>query len=534
MAKFTAKQRFGPPPPSADATEVIVESRISGGMNTYLDPSDIENNQLVLLENAFVLGDKIGRANGTSVTVPTKPNSDPILLYTNFKKFDGTSIYYRFTKNKVYRQGSSSWTEVTSGAAYSISDNSRIRIAALNNRLFFTTGNAAIQEINTTANTYAALGNAGKYRYVTGFFNRLVGANLYDATNPNPTLIGWSGDINFGEWDPFVDPSAGSTPLLEAGTDFTDPITGLFGFAAVMLILRDRSLWTATKRPVASNPFSFQAAFPFVGCDTPDSAVQRRNGITWYDYRSNQVYSYTLGETPQEIGNPIRYEIKRRITDKSLVSAGYDPILNEYHLMVPSNSSNYSYVFTYSYEVGSWRQRILLNGYGVYGIDGATTSKTIDELTGVIDSLTGTIDSLGVITNTSPSSIAYGLRDGDILTESPSIDTDNGAEMTTKIQSKIFRSPINDFSISRVHFVINPLRAGSLTVYYSKDGGITWSTYKTATWTVDDVGVRRRISCIKHIRAKQFCWKIESTKGNFDFLEYAIEMEQAEFTKGYP
>lgn len=532
MARPPLKNRFGLLPQQVDAAPVLIsEVRLNGGMNTYIDSADLPTNMFTELTNASFRGDTTGRARGTIEHGPDEPNTDPILLYTNFLRFNGNSVYLRFTKDKIYRQGESDWTEITpADDPFSMSEGLRPKFTTMNDRFFFTPQNGPIMEIDFENNTYAPLGNAESYKYITGFFNRIVGANLYHATSPNPTLIGWSGDVNFDEWDPFVDISAGSTPLLEAATDFADPITGLFGFAATMLILRERSLWTATKRGVASSPFIFQASFPNVGCDTPGSAAQRKNGIVWYDHRSNQVYSYTIGERPEPIGNAVKYDILRRITDKDLIQGGFDPILNEYHLVIPSTSSTLSYIFVFSFETNAWRQRTLNNCFGMYGMDGQGSGLVIDELKGTIDNLLGVIDDLGVEFNALPSSVFYGLDNGKITVEAVATDTDLDAELLFEAVSKMFTFPTDDISVSRLHMEIECIAQGHITLQYSKDAGKTWKTYKTVTWDETDVGTRKRIICTKHIRSRQYMWKLTSSAGAFNLLEYSIQSEKVEFT----
>ena len=537
MVKFTNNsKRFSPTQAQGDddIVQVIEESRANGGMNTYLDPSDIPNSQFTLVRNARIKADKVGRASGTTLLTPTKPDSSAVLLYTNFTRFNGSSIYLRFTKNKVYRKGTSSWTEITSASPYSISDTDKISFTTINDRFFFTTGNKEIQEINFTLNTYAILGNSGKYKYITGFFNRLVGFNNYDATTPNPVLVGWSGDLNFGEWNPLVDISAGSNPLVEAATDFADPGSGVFGFASVILFLRERSLWAATKQGVASNPFNFQAVTASFGCDCPSSAIAKRNGIVWYDNRTNQVYDYSIGSSPKEIGDAIRNELRNKVTNKALIDGGYDPVLNEYHLCIPNVSSAVTYIYVYNYETNSWRERTINNAYGISSLDGVAGGLMIDDLVGTIDSLVGTIDSLTIATTVQTPTVYYPKSNGDILQTSVVADNDNGEVMTMILESKIFSTSNQDLSIMRFNIVFFPLRAGTFSLYYSKDAGINYSLYKDVTWDSSGIGIRRRITCVKHIRAAQYKWKLVCIQGDFDILDYSIEGVLVDFTKGYP
>jgi len=553
MARISTKNPILAPPQVPDPIQLLSEVRVDGGMNTRIDAADIPQNQLVLARNVYVDADKLIRFDGTILLTPPKPatdlldledgdqllqedtfdilldqgNTEPINVLYTFQRFNGTTVFLRFTDNKVWRRLSNSWLQVTSATPYTLPTGGRVRLLPFNDRLFFVSGTNNIYEIDFTANTYAYLGNAGKYKYITGFFNRIVGANKYDTSTPNPTLVAWSGDLNFAQWDANVDISAGSTPLLEAASDFADPISGLFGFASVMLILRERSLWTAQKRPVASNPFLFQAAYPFVGCDTPNSAVQKRNGIIWYDYRSNQVYDYTLGDRPREVGEAVRDNIKPKITNKENPIGSYNPITNEYILTIPGTNTTVTYAYVLNLNNGAWTERTIENCTCIYAFDNTSAALLIDELSGTIDELSGTINDLANLT-TSPPTLYYGMSQGDILIASP-VDTDNGASIETILQSKIFKLYDRYISITRIRFTYIPLRAGEFTVQYNNGNG--WTTYKTVTFDLNAVGIRSRVACTKQVRAREFQWRITSLAGNFATLDYSIDITPASFGK---
>lgn len=553
MARISTKNPILVPPQVPDPIQLLSEVRVDGGMNTRIDAADIPQNQLVLARNVYVSADKLIRFDGTVLLAPPKPatslldqedgyeilqedtfgilldqgDTDPINVLYTFQRFNGTTVFLRFTDTKLWRRLSNSWLEVTSATPYTLPTGGRIRLLPFNDRLFFVSGTNNIYEVNFSTNTYAYLGNAGQYKYITGFFNRIVGANKYDLSTPNPTLVAWSGDLNFGQWDPNTDISAGSTPLLEAASDFADPISGLFGFASVMLILRERSLWTAQKRPVASNPFLFQAAFPFVGCDTPNSAVQKRNGIIWYDYRSNQVYDYTLGDRPREVGEAVRDNIKPKITNKENPIGSYNPITNEYILTIPGTNTTVTYAYVLNLNNGAWTERTIENCTCIYAFDNTSAALLIDELSGTINELSGTINDLANLT-TAPPTLYYGMSQGDILIAS-TVDTDNGAPIETVLQSKVFKLFDRYISITRLRFTYIPLRAGEFTIQYNNGNG--WTTYKTVTFDLDEVGIRSRVACTKQVRAREFQWRITSVAGNFATLDYSIDITPASFGK---
>ena len=500
----------------------LAEARITGGMNSRIDPADIPSNVAALLKNARTSSDNTQRSPGFVELAGTKPDSKPVLMYTQYTRFDESIVYLRFSEDRVDKYSSGTYTALTGTLNGTAKDGIRWMVTADASRDYFIFANNGadnIQVLNTTATSFAQLGNAGKYRYVCAFFNRIVAANKVDFTSPNPVLLAWSGDLNFTEWDPLTDISAGSTPLTEAQADYADPITGLFAFASVMLILRERSLWTATKRPVASNPFAFNAAFPSVGCDTPGSASQMRNGIVWYDYRSNQVYAYQVGQAPQAIGTPIRDEILGAITDKDLIWGSYDAVKNTYTLTIPSTSTSISKIFFYNFDTDSWHFDEVDNAYGYYPVDGGVGRLTYDQLTGTYDQLAvaGTYNGIGLIAETPPKNY-IGTSTGSIYEETYTSDAMSGEFLW---ESKIFRIPQGDQAVNRLMILLEPIRSGETTIEYRRNGG-SWKTYKTVSF--NPVDGRTKVYCRKNIRANEYQWRIRSSTGNFKLLEYKIEL----------
>lgn len=502
---------------------ILAEARIDGGQNTRIDPADLPNDTFVDARNVRVTSDRTQRAVGTAVFTPVKPNSNRVLLFTSAKRFDGTSIYMRFDTQKLHRITAGSWVEIT-GSGFASGVTQRPRLVTLNDRYFFINGRDYIQEINFTANTYARLGNAPRYTYACGFFNRLVGANLYDASSPNPVQIGWSGDINFGEWNPATDVSAGSTPLVEAQSDYQEAITGIFGFAQVMLILRERSLWTATKRPVASNPFAFQAAFPYVGCDSPNSAAQTRNGLCWYDLRTNQVYVYTVGDRPREIGDPIKNDLRRLIADPELIQGDYDPIRDRYSLTIPSPTSSTTHIFVFDFSSASWVYDTRENVFGSYALDNVDQQLAIEQLSGAIADLTGNIEDLEG--DSTPPQMYYALNNGDILVGDSNIDAEESI-----LQSKLYAQPDAQVVVQKLALKYVPRRIGSFTLEYSTNAGQSWRTYKTVTMDANDVGKRREVVCVKAVRAPEYQWRFRCAEGDLELLEYRINSIPSPFAR---
>lgn len=527
LASTPVGNRWSRPTQIEEEEKDLFVAQIAGGINSYIDPADIQDGQLQVATNARISGDLISRRLGTSddAFAPQGSPADnlPILQISRFARFDGTSIFVQFNEEKLFRRTPASWDEIT-GAGFTV--NQRQKTIAINDRFFFSTGMDPIQEIDFATDTYADLGNAPKYKYICGFGDRVVGANLYDATNPNPIQLGWSGNLNFDVWDTITDQSAGNVALVQGEGDYSDEITGLFGFASVMLICRQRSLWIASRRAVPTAPFIFTAAYPNVGCDCPDSIAKTRNGITWYDFRTNQVYTFEVGGAPVPIGFNIRKDLKRIISDNTIIQGSYDPIGNRYHLCIPSTNSDLTSVFVYDFESKSWVMDERYQVYGVFPVDEISTDLMIDELDGMINDLVGMINDLSEVSIT-PSVITYGHIDGILTQDDVASDDDNGRDFEMNLISKNFQIPPRDVTVSRLLLKVVPRRLnstgnGNASLYYSRNGGKSFSLYKTVTFTIGDLNTRNVLTFPKQITSAEYVWKLISDSGSFDLLEYRI------------
>lgn len=522
------RNRFAAPPvrtaakaprSGGEPLQLFESAVLNGGMVTQVDPVDLQPNQLSLAVNVTCRYDVVGRRYGSTAIAPTKPNSNKLLQFVSYKNFSGNVTLYRFDKNSVFARSGGSWTPIT-GAALSGTDNNAITFLGINNRAFFSNQVNVLQEINVGANTYAAAGNSRAYKYYCSFANRIVGANLVSGS-PSPIEVGWCGDVNFTEWNPLVDPSAGSTPLIDNPKEFSDDITGIFGFANQMLVMRERSIWLASKQPSATDPFYFETAVPEVGSDSPNSITQIPSGVAWYDRRLNNVFAYTIGSpAPVPIGDAVRKTIGTQVVDKTKLFSGWDSVNSEYILGIPIDSSTIVRLWRYNFQTQAWIYDEIGYISRVFALDFSEATGSIDELIGTIDSLVGFIDDLSPSVNVP--ALFYGTTTGDILQLNNAVTSDNLVEPTAEIRSKLFKLNPNDINIAQLHIEYIPQLGGSFTLQYSKDGGTTWSTYKAVSFTINDRGKRLTIVCNKNIRSRTFMWRITGTSGTYDIVEYAV------------
>lgn len=511
----------------------LVEARVNGGMVTAIDPADLENNQFVNVRNYNIVDDRTVKRPGHRLFDPAQPTDLPVLLLTNYKKFDNTSVLLRFTSKEVvsdhniHKLVGGAWVPIT--GVLNGSANDRFSTTIINNRFFFANGIDKVQEIDSTLTTHADAGNWGEFKFLTGFFNRVVAARRTTSGSENPVEIGWSGDLNFGETDPFVDFSAGFEFLVESPSDYNDFITGLVGFPAMLLIPKERSIWIGTKQPSASNPFLFNTAVPGIGCDCPYSIQKIPSGIAWFDYRTASVYAYTVGQQlPTPIGRGIEKTIVATVSDLDNIFSDYNSKTNKYRLAIPSPNSNTVRIWCYDFRSSTWTYDEMEYVTCINSIDYVTGSTTYDELIGSYDSLVGSYDSLSNPITAIKKFV--GNFHGDIVYEDETYDKDEYLddalapvenEYGAILDSKIYEIPDVDQYVTKLVFEYICKLSGVFVFYYSKDGK-DWVVAKTVNMVSSTK--RQIITFKKNIKCRQLQWRIGCNEGLFELISYEIKV----------
>lgn len=504
---------------------LFAEAQVNKGVITDIDPDDIPNGALQRGLNAFVRKDRTLRRHGGVLLTPTKPDGLTVLGLKAFITKAGSAFAYRFTRSSIFSRQASTWNEIT-GTGLNGTNEDRIRLVnVLDKAIFANNGADEIQLIDHNAETYAQLGNAPNYRYITGFYNRAVGAALRDTSE---VQVGWSADGVITEWDPNVNNKAGFSDILESPSDLSDPITGIFAFTNVMVLMRQQSIWQVTKQPIPTNPFYFYAAFPGIGSDCPDTIAVVPNGLAWLDIRTGTVWLYTPGTAPVPIGRPVESNIIKGVDDPRMCFGSYDGKNAEYTICIPRASSTLVTTWTYNFRTQAWAE----GEYdGISSLDDISLSNaggglTIDELVGTIDQLLGTIDEL------SPSSVTlnsrvFGRTDGELVLQDEIAQTDAGRAYHTEIISKSFSIPKDDVYVCALTIEFIKRGDGSIRIYQSKNGGDDWTLYRTVANDYLTLEKRQIVNIKKPVRARKYAWKIEADDGLFDILSFQVKVQGA-------
>ena len=263
---------------------------MNGGMVADVDPADIDNNRASILVNARVRRDKTTRRFGKSSYLPTKPNSNAVIKLFDYKVGDFSSYSIRLSTADAYFTTRTAWTQFVGVYSGKPTD-----VAVVLGTLVVANGIDRLRKLDVGAKTISDLGTiAPRAKYVTGFSERVVGANLGTESDAVEG-IAWSGNRNLSEFDAIGDISAGNKRLDTSPRTKIDPIRGIFGFSSVMIIPRETSIWIATQNPEASNPFNTFRAVPGVGTDLPGSIAIGKEKIIFLDSRSRDITIYSPG-----------------------------------------------------------------------------------------------------------------------------------------------------------------------------------------------------------------------------------------------
>lgn len=500
--------------------EFWIESRVNQGMITTIDPADIPNSALRNVLNANIRFDKTSRRSGHIHFTPNEPDANRVLKLATLADNQGNSYTFRVSPVGIHELSGVNWTILTGALSGGVND--RIQTVVFNNGMYLSNNGADfIQKINPTGLSYARAGNAPKYRFITGFADRLVAANRTDGGSYS-VEVGWSAQGNADEWDSATDETAGSTPLSESPSDFADPITGIFGFSNSLVIIRSRSIWLASRNPVGSNPFNFYNAVPGIGTQSPYSVAVFEQGICFLDLRTGHVWSYTIGGSPDNIGLQVENEIIKSIDDPATVFSSYNPIDNEYILCTPVPNTTLVKAWTYNFRNKSWSYAEIDGICSVDDADISTGYTSIDDLIGTIDQQSVTIDELSPAAKIRPTR-TFGKTDGNIIQADANATTDDNNAYTTVLDFKRFEFEDDEAVVHEIRIDFSSVGAFRYTLSIDKDGKGLIDARSNVIVPGDD-GRTRIIRHLKQYRCRQFTFRLAIDDGPFQLLKYAIRV----------
>lgn len=531
---------------------VINVTNFQKGLITDSDPANIDDNALSSSTNMVSIAGILVRRNGQVAYnhLGAGGIGSVVLNLFGFNSAQYGFNIYSFNKTKIYSTYNNGNTDIPPDSPSNVisgTDYDRFRITSADGRLFFTNGVNNISEIDLSVPEYKPLGNAPIYKYITSFFNRVIGANLVD-TIDGPTQIGWSGDRNYDQFDPTVDQTAGFTTLVTSPADTDDEITGLVSYNNSLIILRERSVWIGNAQASGTDPFAFYSVLR-VGADIPDTIVQTEFGLIWYNFQHSSVYIWDyVSTTPVDISGQIRQTLKSNITSIRDIRASYSKNLREYTIYFTINSTT-TISFNYNFLTQSWLSSTYIKDVGsesgftsvIEDIDYNATAVIIDQLQGTINSLVGPINSQGgIVSNTTR---FFGSSSGFVYTQpnfippivgmygglqSTQLIDDNGIQFASEIISKVFEFSPYDLNIKLIRISIVPFfpSVGTINVKIIKDDNENFGDQMSFNFTVPSniliINQRQFLQIKQNIKCRNFKIIVSSSDCSYAILGYTI------------
>lgn len=514
--------------------EPITSPKLNKGMVTSVDPHVLPDDVLTLAVNVRVRYDKTLRRDGLTTLGDIIGEVDKQFIgFGEFKSNAGIIHLYAFTSTNVYEltespPGTFIWTKLATGGSIA---GVRVQGITFFNDFYFSNAVDPIQKVDSLAQTYDAIPGAPALKYITGFFNRIVGINR-EGSGADPTLVQWSADAKGDEWDPGIDQSAGSAPLIDSPSDRSDFGTGIFAFDNIIVVLRERSIWLGNKQPIAALPFNFYTQVPGQGCDAPYSAQIFRSSIFFADTRTKGIYIYQVGAREVErISLGIEDEFFRNVDNPEDIFSSIDTTNNEYIIGQKLAGTNTVRIWIFNILNQAWSYDIVedVNALGSTEIE--NTALPINALVGTIDGLSGTIDEL-VSTISSKPNILLGGTTGLVRSylEGQLEDADTLASTIT-FESNITSKDFAIFDQDEVFFKqlrvdVIALSLVELTLEYSVNGGKSWKLAKTVTFQPDQFN-SQRINFKKNILSTSLRWRLTTESGLVVFRNYKITLSRS-------
>lgn len=479
------------------------------GMVTNMPRNETPPNSAEVIKNGRVRGNWCGRRGGYHEVVP-KTDGGRVLHLLLYHSVGNTHIV-KITQDAIYATAhAEGWRTILAEEAIAINDlegtidsltgtiddlsqtaelvDAPVQFdhAQLIDRLYLATVSSRLIEVDFEQETWKRIEGSPNARFVESFAERIIVGNVREKIGgAGPSRIVWSGRLEPENWDATEDISAGQVDLSSSPSDAGDRIAGLFTISDALVILRERSIWHATRNPVAENPFRFRQVVGDHGCDLPRTAVkvgqaavrtefssgQAGNQIIFADYRTKGVWSYRPGARPQRISRQIEDQLYQDLESLIWAEAAYDPFKQEYHLGLATDEQNpdvLTKVWIYSLQHNAWSY-----DEGEYTALGSLLTRSditqIDELQGITNDLAGTIDSLSPEKIDTPGAMR-GTSTGEVLYEKAGeVEDYDGVSFQFLYRSPNFGSLQRRRQFQRLVAQMECVTEGDLTFEISND-----------------------------------------------------------------
>lgn len=497
------------------------------GIISTLDAANIPDDALADSRNTRFRYDKTIRRAGRQSMSPSAPDGNKVLkLYQVRNSTSLSTIFLRFSKSSLWIRRGDYWLQISpaSGStAISGEDSNKFSIANLFDQVVFTNGAWRLKLFDAENDTYSDLNStqAPWSKFCASFYNRAIAVRRMDGSDKGPVTINWSATFpDISVWDNSENIEAGTDYLIQTPAEASDFCTGVIGFTNVLVLPKERSIWAATKNPIASAPFNFYNAVPGQGLDCSYSVAVIPSGIVFVDKQTKGVFVYTIDGSIERIGGNVDTTLISRIVDVNEVFGMYDRLNGEYRVSV---DGELDYVYNFGNKAWSIDDGNVTKTCFYYNDNQFSIQRTIAELEGTIDLLAGTIADLAFPLHTDSNKIYIGLSTGEILEEDDEFyqDADNINGQTDFLASwisKALESSESDKEVrlEQVSFTLNTLVETAVSIYYSVDEQASWVLSKTVT-----ASIGRGVMIVKpNVTAARIFVKLVSASGQVQVLSH--------------
>jgi len=471
----------------------------------------------------------VGRRGGYPEYI-AEPDSNKVLKFISFHGEQNRNWLVRIANGSTHAtRTTADWTTLT-GTDYS--NLLRLTHAQLLGSLYTAMEEKKIVKFDLDDLSFAEVDEAPVTRYITAFADRLIAGYIRDPVEGVKTFtLKWSANADPTDW---TSAGSGEENLIQSPSDTGDEITGIFGFGPVMIILRERSIWHATRQPFESAPMRFTPIITNQGCDMPYTAVRttdeqgRLTGIIFGDSKTNGVFGYAPGSRPQRLSKAIEDHLFDNLVDPETAEAAFDLFNQEYHLGISTDLDNHGYMEEYHvlslahlpgalpwvYDDGPTSTTV-----GVVSDIGAPT--VIDDAVGTIDAQVGVIDSFEI--KLQNAIVLKGGTSGEILKE----DLSTAGTHSFTWTSQDLGALSNRRTLKLLQMAMKATASGSTVLEFSKDtdaevldGTATWTNIKT----IADPSSLDKVSFKRGVTGDRIHWRLVTAAKEFRFHEWWAKM----------
>ena len=396
---------------------------------------------------------------------------------------NGSSLTVALTASKMYKYdtGTSDWVEITAGAGAGLTGAATqpfgFAVWPESDRFCFSQGVDQVQYTDVTAVNYNDLNANAPPCFQMDIINRrLVLIKTVEGGATKGVRVRWSVNGDITDWT-----GVGSGFRdLSALDDYV--ITGK-RLGGALYLYKSNSIVRATPTGIATAPFQFDESW-VVGRGLISGRSLATRGTLHYGLFNDGVFAYSgaqfvpigdkrVNQAILDTVNPNRLEMCRGF---------FNYARREYYLATSTGSADRAVeVWVYNELADKWSYWVFSQDLGEMFEYLASSTTTIDALTGTIDEQTWILDAAFNLIGSGI--VLIGLLDGTVAQLDVGVYNDLGTAIRIEWQSKDFRmeAPRRMTSMVGLGIEYEDLGAAALAVETSTDGGQNWGNTTNIT-----------------------------------------------------